>query len=977
MRMKHSIYRFNRIYLIMLHIWNSIYAIIIYFVIVLLFTFNNSSAQNVSFYTIDEKDKLPSNEVYQIAQSKEGYIYIGSSSGLHKYDGYSFKAIKSLLQNAASISNLQFDEDGTLWCQNFAGQLYFIRNDSLILFKTYASSKNSYPLFTIQGKTVWTYVNTQLVQYDKYGKMLNVINAKESKESNSSSLYISSKNELEVLIISKGLWRLDTKTNKLVHVSENEDFGNRCFQFSHKGANYILAEKNPERNYNLYKIENDISQRIMTIPPNSLAKIIYLIRIIDHVLYVCTSNGVFLFDENNLAQPIGHLFENKNISFLMQDSEKNIWFASLGSGIHVIPQSKVLQINEDSYPFSNQNFTAIDVDSKGIFYGNINGDFFQTKNNQTTKFKSRFNDLYRNTSKVKISNDNIFVSHGGISVFDKNGNETYYSSNYVRDIDYANGKIYVLSNMGYYWIDFVTGQRSNLIKASGRHIAVNLNGTQVVLATSEGLMEPEKDSLNLFLVDGKSIYASNILFNNDTCWVGTLSDGIYGIHNHKIVYHFNSDNGLKGNRIIALHAYNNNVFVATDESFSIISLPDNKIVNYGQSLPFNLSGINAIATWNDSIYLATQSGIYYFNSNTIKEQPENLKIFLTQIKINNKSKVLSNRFELSYNENNIQCCFKSISFSSKSNINYKYRLIGESSEWKIINGFNDHIEYEALAPGNYSLEIKSVNELEQESSNTLKIDFIIHKPFWLQTWFVLLSILLFSSLLVVFVSRMIRSIRKKEKEKQQLIEFQLTALKSQMNPHFIFNGLNSIQDLIMQQDVKKSNLYLSKFSSLIRKILEYSEKELVSVAEEIALTLLYLDIEQLRFGDDFHYEINIDELINQDEVKIPTMIIQPFVENAIKYGLFHKKGFKSLKINFELEKQYLLCTIIDNGIGRAKANEINVRNRTSHKSFATDAIFKRLNLLNTKGENSFEIIDLFEHEKSIGTKVIIKFSVDS
>ncbi|RBW61334.1 hypothetical protein DS884_03220 [Tenacibaculum sp. E3R01] len=205
-----------------------------------------------------------------------------------------------------------------------------------------------------------------------------------------------------------------------------------------------------------------------------------------------------------------------------------------------------------------------------------------------------------------------------------------------------------------------------------------------------------------------------------------------------------------------------------------------------------------------------------------------------------------------------------------------------------------------------------------------------------------------------------------DKKKNELAHLQLKSLKAQMNPHFMFNALNSIQSLILKEDKHEAYTYLTKFASLIRENLQMSEKSFVYFEEELSLLKKYLELEKLRFRDDFVYEIKGIE--NIEDIKIPSMIIQPFVENSIKHGLLHKiTGLKKVAINFYQEEVFK-CVIIDNGIGVEKSKEINILN-TKKASFSTKAIQERLTLL----KDYYKTDIGFEYEAiNEGTKVIVK-----
>ncbi|NOQ72082.1 MAG: hypothetical protein GQ574_08780 [Crocinitomix sp.] len=245
--------------------------------------------------------------------------------------------------------------------------------------------------------------------------------------------------------------------------------------------------------------------------------------------------------------------------------------------------------------------------------------------------------------------------------------------------------------------------------------------------------------------------------------------------------------------------------------------------------------------------------------------------------------------------------------------------------------------------------------------------------------YIALLIMILIIISAVFWVNTVRNKRKKEalnaklvqeETERDLAENQLKALRSQMNPHFVFNAINSIQELILKEDTAQSYDYLITFSQLVRNTLEYSKKEFISLDDEVEYLELYLSLEKLRFETDFTFEIVCEA---DEECLVPSIVLQPFVENALKHGLFHKEGEKKLMIRF-YETDHLICEIIDNGIGRARAQGIAKRRGRKHLSFSTDAIKKRMEILSEKydGNCNYEIQDLIaENGDSSGTKVII------
>ncbi|WP_147676131.1 tetratricopeptide repeat-containing sensor histidine kinase [Algibacter pacificus] len=223
----------------------------------------------------------------------------------------------------------------------------------------------------------------------------------------------------------------------------------------------------------------------------------------------------------------------------------------------------------------------------------------------------------------------------------------------------------------------------------------------------------------------------------------------------------------------------------------------------------------------------------------------------------------------------------------------------------------------------------------------------------------------------------------KETQKRLAIEKQyrdseLKALKAQMNPHFIFNALNSIQDYIVLNQKNLASDYLGKFADLIRNYLHFSDTGFISIPDEVHNLNLYLELEKLRFEDKLEYTFRVDDAANSDTIKIPTMLIQPYVENALKHGLLHKKEHRKLEVSLsKISDQIIECIIEDNGIGREKSRAIKARKQAQHKSFALKATTERLDLLNYGREKKIgvEIIDLKENNTAKGTRVILKIPI--
>jgi LytS/YehU family sensor histidine kinase len=262
---------------------------------------------------------------------------------------------------------------------------------------------------------------------------------------------------------------------------------------------------------------------------------------------------------------------------------------------------------------------------------------------------------------------------------------------------------------------------------------------------------------------------------------------------------------------------------------------------------------------------------------------------------------------------------------------------------------------------------------------TASFTFTVLSPFWQKWWFIgICTLVIAASLYQLFRFRLsVVSKREQEKARVQvsIIEMEAKALRSQMNPHFMFNSFNSIQSYILQNETKLANYYLGKFSKLMRQMLESSKHDNTTLTDEINLLTSYIELEKMRHNDCFEYEIVVEKKLDAVHIRIPIMLIQSQVENAILHGLAPlKERPGKLSIHFEQRDLYLKCTIEDNGIGRKAAAEINRQKRRFHNSVSSTLTIERLELYNKihKTNAGMEYVDLCdENDQAIGTKVIL------
>ena len=328
--------------------------------------------------------------------------------------------------------------------------------------------------------------------------------------------------------------------------------------------------------------------------------------------------------------------------------------------------------------------------------------------------------------------------------------------------------------------------------------------------------------------------------------------------------------------------------------------------------------------------------------------------------------------------NNIKVKFALQNYVNQEHVTYKYRLLPSQKEW--VSTEAKTLNFANLSPKRYTLEVKATDQHNNTSIAKQYLDVI---PKWWQLWYNKIGfavIGLFGFLLLM--SKTKQKIKKSEQEKAQkekrVAGLELQALRSQMNPHFVHNSLNAIQYFIQRKEVELSENYLSKFSQLIRLFFEYSRRQTITIKEELELLTNYLDIEKLRFEEKLNYNITVCEKIDVEEQRIPSMLLQPIVENAVNHGLFHKKENGTVEVLFkQLKEDSFKVTIKDDGIGINKAKSIFKASSKNYQSNSSNVLRERLDLLNKNKEwqVDYKIEDISEIEKDkTGTIVTLIFT---
>jgi Histidine kinase/Y_Y_Y domain/SMP-30/Gluconolactonase/LRE-like region len=461
-------------------------------------------------------------------------------------------------------------------------------------------------------------------------------------------------------------------------------------------------------------------------------------------------------------------------------------------------------------------------------------------------------------------------------------------------------------------------------------------------------------------------------FENGDMYMSDASNGIFYYNDRTASFtQLTQQDGLPVNNCNSLTIdKKGNIWIATLQGLSKYDTSIKSFLNFTKDeiLPGNLSFIST--TDGENIHSCYDKDLFNWNIAAVPSKVPDAPLYIRHITINQQPVAIANSFKLRYNENNINLRIGVISPTLYGAVDFEYSLNSEE-EW--IKMENTHsINFSNLPPGNYTIQVR-----QKGNSNTLTIAIEIKPPVWKTSWFIAMASALLLAIVALFIRRRIQNIRKQASLKQQVAETEMMALRAQMNPHFIFNCISSIDNFIQDNDKENASAWLNKFAKLIRSILDSSKNEIVPFWKDWETLQLYLELEQLRSDNKFKVSMQADEALLNGHYRIPPLLVQPYVENAIHHGLLQrgdKKG--NLKITATLKDNQLTYIIEDNGIGRKKSAELNVVNKLNHNSYGMEMSSERIRLFNGHTNKAIFITDLTTGDgNAAGTRVEIVLNV--
>jgi ligand-binding sensor domain-containing protein len=992
------------------------YSVLFYFILCIHF---KGVGQDFSSRHYTVKDGLAGTMVYDVLQDKNGFIWFATNQGVSRFDGRNFTNFSKedgLPDN--EILRLYLDKFNNIWFISLQGipSVYTTKGE----IKQFANCLNTLTIIE-DNKTDTLQLfshNTSKNNYQTgtYRSANRNANWKFSSQMQTANIQIDQVNLTPILKFS-----VKSKFNcysKLIGVGRSE---------------VTMASQQSSNTYTIYHnrmpdIYNISRNRFFSLAADSNS---IIINNIDSLFFVTQNQIKSLIDLKTLGLNINRhddvnavFFENANEIWLatrnkgllclsglnkgsksvktffgqsfctqmIKDLEGGYWVTTLNDGVYYIPNKEFFSIT------SNMNLANKDIkcirnyNADELILGSADGGIYRIncKNMSISNYGSWIaaNKNNRVLDIWPLKNEQVMIGcDDGLYVAKEKGNSKKIGTfGAVKNIHELSNDNFLIATGGAQMLINLNNNYSK-IYSSRRTTCTNGFDNQYFWGTLDGLYS-HKNGITENL--GNKHTALNGIINridiapDSTIWVATPT-GIVLLKNEKITL-IKKENGLVSDMCKHVLFNESIAFVATDKGISRIDYQwqgatiKYTISNITEEDGLASNNINQTSLVGDYIWVATSSGLSYFPKNYISQSAMSPTISITKIQLGDSAIAIEDSIVINNATSKLSIELAGISFRSGKFIQYEYRLSGIDDKWIKTNA--PKIEFNVLPYGNYELEIRAIDRWGVSSTQAKKI-YIIHKaPFWKTTWFTVLSYLLTSIIIgggvFFYYQRRQRSQEKEYSLKKKLYDLEMMALRSQMNPHFIFNSLNSISNYMLKADVVNANLYLNKFSVLIRNILKHSKNSMISLVEEVKLLQLYLELEKLRLGDKMNFTISLSEGILQEDIKIPSMVIQPFIENALKHGiapLLDRQGF--INVDFKMDKNCLICTIEDNGIGIHNSKKQN-NDIDDHHSISTDITKKRIDIINAMQPYKIEVnmIDKSEMDtQENGTVIKLSFPI--
>lgn len=959
---------------------------------------------NLKNYSIDQG--LPSAECYAVFQDSKGYIWIGTDMGVSMYNGYTFRNFTTengLVDN--TVFAFSEDSQGRIWFSSFSGRISYFLNDS------------------IYGKSF--HVNAKLTSFIGSGCLTGI---REYKD------------DTLLLATSRGMLKASPTKKKGVATWDNfEVINTNCSYFLNGGYLTVESAGNDSTHVTCYSGLSKVSeinlpskrQGIISVSGNPLEHTQVNYSLCSYIFYpsgrliktdsIATANcslpvnnlqlwigaerkGARLYSlQSNLQSFSMELLKGLSVSCIMRDKENGYWFTTIEEGLFYMPSDKFRHFTVAERLIPINRITGMATTSKGLLLTSGSKILRASITEPPTPvfsnisahlpYSQYFWDVYEyNSQELWLS------TNGGIAIVDPVNERVkgfIKKYNYIEHSYYPSFQL-IKDREGYIWslnsvclmkIDAVGKKIVELIKIPHRAQAMcEDNQGNIMVGTLNGMYSCKHGTLH-YLGAENSIYENRFVdikrLGDSILVAASRGAGIF-IVGESCIQQVTAANGLSSNMCRALYVdADRTIWVATNSGLNAvrINLKPLKINVRTFTVADGLlsNDVERVVRYNGNIWVYTKKGLTVFNPDSIMRNDVPPPVYISGLHIDNAAATISEENELSYKINFIRIDYIGLTYKNTGAKNYKYKLAGYDDGWVYTN--STFVQFTKLPPGEYKFIVSCINNAGVESTQPAEFSFTVSTPVYQRWWFIFLIAAVFIvatvSLYIFNVSRIRKRERHKTEINSRIANLELQALQAQMNPHFIFNCLNAIQDFILKNDTQAATRYLNKFAKLIRNTLNNSRRQDIVLAEEIDFLNLYIGLEHMRFGNKFDYMVSANDDVRTSSIEIPSMIIQPFLENAIRHSqISHMDKRGNLEVQFNRNGNMLICTIVDNGIGinRSGQDKNLLGKRQAH---ALDIISERVKTINEVGRFfiSYKIVDKSDMgESESGTYVEVRIT---
>ena len=950
--------------------------------------------QEIPYKHFESENGLASSEVYNMYLDKTGYIWFATNKGISRFDGKEFEnfTTKDGLPENSHVRIFQ-DTNGRIWFSSYSGYLSYFENERIFAhplnYDIGVKSNNYYTdfLYTDSLGVMWFAPSK--------GRLFNVYEGRSVSEVDTAEL---KRNGASMLIrqVPEGSFMLKLNYGKppLKHGSapEIEVDGNDTYLYLDEVVDNVRIQRY------LHRISD--SETLLSV--DNIAIYIKDGKVADYKKFdtditsiYCDNTGSFwishlfegvhIFSNKSFSEEKRTLLEGITISSIKQDREGNYWVSTVENGVFFYPSFAFLNYDLSDIN-NNSSVLAFDVVGNDMYFSTYDKKVFKAKVNgkRLTDIKPyELEDLIISpVMDIYCESENSIWIVGTQSInYNASGRKR---SNITAPVDFfrimkgSDDMVYLTRAQGF--VGFKHKRKVFDYRYERYYVPTAIaeapNGV-LWLGSLDGLYYFKNNRLKYHghVHDVFKSRIADIQFTPNRHWVATWGAGLAIVENDSIMV-LTEENGIRSDFVNVMYADNDSVmWIGTNKGLNKVTYPTNgkvQISKYSRSDGLPSNEIKGVKRHNGILWVATTQGLTAFSDKEFRSPKVAPMVKFEKIIVNNTDTVILDSYVLSHKNNSLTFNYSAIGYRNPERMQFRYRLEGHDPS--IVYTKNTYVQYNNLNPGNYVFYVNSSDDHGNWSSEPTKVQITIKRPYYATSWFILLLVFLIASIIVIVSYSIINYYRIEADTKKKLMMAEQKALRSQMNPHFLFNALNSIKRFILDNDSDAADDYLTGFAMLMRKVLNNSKEYTISLPEEIETLKLYLNLEMMRFDERFKYHIHVEAKLPLYKMMIPPMIIQPYLENAIWHGLMPKKGEGSLYISFTGQSEsHFRVSIVDNGIGRNKSSAMKPKN-SKHQSTGLKNIDERIGLLNKVNKVNIrsEILDMYDKDnKASGTKIVI------